>query len=184
MSTQFNCQKHFFFKLFSLFKQLYITIQFSVGTVSMSKTVQFQTIQLSISIQFKCKYSLIMKTFLFQAIQFNQTIRFTISMPLVLFNPYIGPLSGATTPGQSGPGSDGNEGVLRIPQSSSNAGTSPSDCLVSYPGHSLGRSYPFAEKQSVYSTAPADWAIYWGRGYLQYLASSKVSLNIGKIHNE
>ena len=47
-------------------------------------------------------------------------------------------LSGATTPGQSIPGSDGNEGVLRIPQSSSIAGTSPSDCLVSYPGHSLG----------------------------------------------
>ena len=40
--------------------------------------------------------------------------------------------------GQSGPGSNGNEGVLRIPQSSSTAGTSPSDCLVSYPGHSLG----------------------------------------------
>ena len=55
MSTQFNCQKHFYFKLFSLFKQLYITIQFSVSTVSMSKTVQFQTIQ------FKCKYSLIVK---------------------------------------------------------------------------------------------------------------------------
>ena len=47
-------------------------------------------------------------------------------------------LSGATTPGQSGPGSDGKEGVLRIPQSSSTAGTSPSDYLVSYPGHSLG----------------------------------------------
>ena len=61
--------------------------------------------------------------------------------------------------GQSGPGSDGNEGVLRIPQSSSIAGTSPSDCLVSYPGHSLGSSYPSAEVQSVYSTAPADWAI-------------------------
>ena len=31
--------------------------------------------------------------------------------------------------------------------------------LVSYPGHSLGGdSYPSAEKQSVYSTAPADWA--------------------------
>ena len=70
-------------------------------------------------------------------------------------------LSGATTPGQSGPGSDDNEGVLHIPQSSSIAGTSPSDCLVSYPGHSLGGvgSYPSAEKQSVYSTAfPADWA--------------------------
>ena len=70
-------------------------------------------------------------------------------------------LSGATTPGQSGPGSDGNEGVLRIPQSSSTAGTSPSDCLVSYPGHSLwGGSYPSAEVQSEYSTAPADWAIF------------------------
>ena len=62
MSTQFNCQKHFYFKLFSLFKQLYITIQFSVSTVSMSKTVQFQTIQFSIRTQFKSKmYSLIEK---------------------------------------------------------------------------------------------------------------------------
>ena len=61
MSTQFNCQKHFYFKLFSLVKQLYMTIHFSVSTVSMSKTVQFQIIQLSISTQFKCKYSLIVK---------------------------------------------------------------------------------------------------------------------------
>ena len=68
MSTQFNCQKHFYFKLF---KQVYITILFSVSKVSMSKTVQFQTIQFSISTQFKCKYSLIVKTFLFRAIQFN-----------------------------------------------------------------------------------------------------------------
>ena len=48
-------------------------------------------------------------------------------MLLILINPQIGPLSGATTPGQSGPGSNGNEGVLCIPQSSSIAGTSPSD---------------------------------------------------------
>ena len=41
-------------------------------------------------------------------------------------------LSGSTSPVQSGPGSDGNEGLLRIPQSSCTAGTSPSDCLVSY----------------------------------------------------
>ena len=61
MSTQFNCQKYFYFKLFSLFKQLYITIQLSVSTVSMSKTVQFQTIQFSISMKFKSKYSLIVK---------------------------------------------------------------------------------------------------------------------------
>ena len=58
MSTQFNCHKHFYFKLFSLLKQLFITIQFSVSTVSMSKTVQSQIIQFSISTQFKCKYGL------------------------------------------------------------------------------------------------------------------------------
>ena len=46
-------------------------------------------------------------------------------------------LSGATTPSQNGPGSDGNEEVLRISQSSSITGISPSDFLVSYPGHSL-----------------------------------------------
>ena len=46
-------------------------------------------------------------------------------------------LSGATNLGQSGPGSNGNEGVLRIPQSSSITGISASDCLESYPGHSL-----------------------------------------------
>ena len=45
--------------------------------------------------------------------------------------------SSATTPGQSGPWSDGNEFELRIPQSSSITGTSLSDCLVPYPGHSL-----------------------------------------------
>ena len=51
-STQFNFQNHFHFKPF---KQLYITIQFSLSTVSMSKTVQLQTTQPSTSMQFKCK---------------------------------------------------------------------------------------------------------------------------------
>ena len=37
-------------------------------------------------------------------------------------------------------------------------GASPSDCLMSYPGHSMGESYPSAEMQSVYFTAPAKWA--------------------------
>ena len=78
---------------------------------------------------------------------------------LVLFNPKIVLLSGATIPGQSGPGSDGNKEVFCIPQSFSIAVTSPSDCLVSYPGHLLeGGLTPSEEKQSVYSTAPADWA--------------------------
>ena len=49
-------------------------------------------------------------------------------------------LSGATTLGQSGPGSDGNEGVLCIPR------TSPSDHLVSYPGHLLGRRLPLCRE--------------------------------------
>ena len=45
--------------------------------------------------------------------------------------------SDATTLGQSGSGNNGNEGVLHSPQSSSITGASPSDCLVSYPEHSL-----------------------------------------------
>ena len=61
MSTQFNCEKHFYLKLFSLIKQLYITIQFSVSTVSMSKTVHFQIIQFSMSTQYEFEYSLIVK---------------------------------------------------------------------------------------------------------------------------
>ena len=69
-------------------------------------------------------------------------------------------LSGATTLDQSGPGSDGNEGVLCIPQSSSIAEASSSYCLMSYTGHSLVGSYPFAEIQWVYSAASADWAVY------------------------
>ena len=66
---------------------------------------------------------------------------------------------GTTIPGHSGPSSDGNEGVLRIPQSSSITGHSPSDCSVSYSVHSLDGVLPPAKKQLVYSTAPADWAI-------------------------
>ena len=70
-------------------------------------------------------------------------------------------LSGATTPGQSGPGSNANEVVHHIPLSSSITGASPSDGLMSYPGHLLGGgSYLSAEMQSVYSTNQADWAGY------------------------
>ena len=59
----------------------------------------------------------------------------------------------------SGTGSDGNEEIFRI------TWTSALDCFVSYPGYLLGWGYPSAEKQSVYSTAPADWAccpVGWG----------------------
>ena len=72
-------------------------------------------------------------------------------------------LSGPTILGQSGPGSNGNEGVHRIPQSSNITGTSPSDCLVLYPGRSLGVGIlPPAEKQWMYSTTQVDWArLFW-----------------------
>ena len=41
--------------------------------------------------------------------------------------------------------SDGNEAVLRIPQSCNITGASSSDCLVSYLGHALGGVLPPAE---------------------------------------
>ena len=86
----------------------------------------------------------------------------------VLFDPLI---SDVTTSDQRGPGNNGNEGVLHIPQNSSITVTSPSDCLVSYPGHLLGvvRSYISAEMKLVYSTAPADWASDCLLSYLEHL---------------
>ena len=68
---------------------------------------------------------------------FIQTIQFSLSMQFSSIQPIDRALLGATIPGQSEPGCNGNEGVLRIPQSPSITGTSPSDCLVPYPGHSL-----------------------------------------------
>ena len=71
----------------------------------------------------------------------------------MLFDTY-----GALTLDQSRPGSNCNKGALHIPQNSS-TGVSPSDCLVSYLGHSLKRCLtpsPSVEIQSVYSTAPVD----------------------------
>ena len=62
----------------------------------------------------------------------------------------------STTLNQSGPGFNGSEGVLHIPQSSKTAALQ-SDYLVSKSGHSLGDSYPSIGMQSVSFTAPADW---------------------------
>ena len=45
-------------------------------------------------------------------------------------------LSSATTKIQSEPGSDGSEGLICIPQSSSIPGASSSDCFVPYPEYS------------------------------------------------
>ena len=69
---------------------------------------------------------------------FFQTIQFSISTQFSSIWPIDRTLSGATTTGLSGPGSNSNEGILHILQSSCITGDSPSDCLVSYAGHSLG----------------------------------------------
>ena len=69
-------------------------------------------------------------------------------------------LSDVTTPGQIGPWSDSNEGVLRIPQSSSITGVSPSDCFLSYQGDSLGGGLTPLQRGSQYTLcASADWAM-------------------------
>ena len=61
-----------------------------------------------------------------------------------------GILTGTTTLAQR----NSNEMILHIPQSSKNK-TKPSDGLM-YPEHILKESYPCAEMQSAYSTAPTD----------------------------
>ena len=88
-----------------------------------------------------------------------QTVQFIISTRFSSFWPINKTLSSATTAELNGTGSDGNEWLLCIPQSSNITGASPSDCLVSYPAHTLGESYSSAVIQSVYSTASADRAI-------------------------
>ena len=70
------------------------------------------------------------KTALFQIVQFSISTQFSSIRPMDRT------LSDATTPGQSEPRSVGNEGVSCISQSSSITEISPSDCLVSYLGHS------------------------------------------------
>ena len=104
-TIQFSISMVFVYTQLNVKTVLFQTIQLSIITVSMSKTVLFQTIQFSISTQFSSIWPI------------DRTI------------------SGATTSGQSGSGSDGNEGVLCIPQSSSITGASPSDCLESYLEH-------------------------------------------------
>ena len=130
--TQFCISIYFVYTQLNVKTVLFQTIQFNVSTVAMSKIVPFQNNSV-------------------HSLNIN-----SINMHFSSIWPINRTLSGATTLGQGGLGSDGNEGVLRIPQSITR--TSPSDCLELYSGRSLVGSYPSAEMQSVYSTAPADWA--------------------------
>ena len=71
------------------------------------------------------------KEFYFNSVEHKSFVYTQLRCQTVLFDPLIEPY-------QSRPGSDGNEGVRRIPQSSSVTGASLSDCLMSYPGHWFG----------------------------------------------
>ena len=92
------------------------------------------------------------QTVLFKAIQFSISHLFALSLNVSFIWSIDRTLSGATTLGQIGSESNSNEGVLCIPQSSTITRASPSDCLMSYLGHSLGGGYSSTEMQS------ADWA--------------------------
>ena len=75
--------------------------------IQFSQTVIIPSIQFSIFVAFV--YSqLDVKTVLFQTIQFSMGTHYSSIWPIDRT------LSGATTPGQSEPESDGNEGVLHI----------------------------------------------------------------------
>ena len=103
-----------------------------------------QPIQFTIIIVF-------VKTVLFQTIQFIISTLFSSILPIDTT------LSGATTPGQRGPGSDGNKGYSTFPKTPALLKPHHHHGLLSYLGHSLGwGSYPSAEKHSVWPTAPAD----------------------------
>ena len=98
------------------------------------------------------------KTFLFQAIQFNQTIQFSTIMLLILFNPKIGPhqvLPHRARVDLGAMAMRGHSVFLKAPAYWNL--TIRLFSVIFQDIHCEG-SYPSAELQSVYSTAPADWA--------------------------
>ena len=102
MSTQFTCQKRFYFKPFSLFKQfLFQIIQFSMSR-QFVKTVLIQPIHFSIStdvytqlnvktvlyqtIRFCVSSVSMLKTVTFQPIQFSISMQFKCKYSLIVKN--------------------------------------------------------------------------------------------------
>ena len=103
-----------------------------------------QTIQFSIIFVYT---QLNVKTVLFQTIQFSSIWLIDRS------------LSGATTPGQSGPGSIGYEGVLHTPQKLQHYRSLTIRLFNVISRTLVGGVLPLCwEMPSVYSTAPVNWA--------------------------
>ena len=87
----------------------------------MQKQFPFQTIQFSISTRFK----------------YQNSCFSNISTQLIIFDSDIGPHQVLPLPARVDVGAMKNKGVLRILQSANMTGISPSNCLVSYLGHSF-----------------------------------------------
>ena len=102
----------FCFTAYQPFSGHLTTSWFSNIQISISRFILFT--QLNVKI-----VQLNIKIVLFQTTQFSIRTQFCSIWSLERI------LSCATTPGLSGPGSDGNEGILRIHQSFSITGTSP-----------------------------------------------------------
>ena len=96
-----------------------------VYTQSNDQIFLFQTIPFGLSTVF-CLLAIKYKKRDFQTYQLSVITQFNSTWAIDRT------LSGATTAGYGGPGSDGYEWVLRIVQSSSITGASLPDCLVSY----------------------------------------------------
>ena len=107
---------------------------------------------------------------------------YSLNVKPALFDPWIGPYQVLSHWATSGPGSNGNKGVLHIPQRTYITETSPSDCLVLYPGHSLeGRGFtPLQRSSWCILLAQVTWPKFWEEwnNYQQILVSSFFSLLI------
>ena len=89
--------KQFYFKLFSLVSK--------VKWFQLLLCITNKSVKITVVYSHTIKY----KTVLFQTIQFSISTQFSSIRPIDRT------LSGATTSGESGPGSDGNKEVLCIP---------------------------------------------------------------------
>ena len=113
--------------------------------------------------------SLNIKTILFEPIHFSISIQFSSIWPCQVLS------------SQSGPGSNGNEGVLHITLDSCITGTSPSDCLVPYPGHTLEGVLPLC-RDALYLSQNCNTIIHALRYVIKY--SVKLQDNAKETFNK
>ena len=138
----------------------------------MSKQFYFKQLDLAYVHSFN------VKTVPFQIIQFSTCIQFSSIWPIDRT------LSGATTLGQSRPGSDGKKGILRIPQRSSINEPLPSNCFVSYQGTSWGVLSLWNPGKGVAPSSTHRCSSYWkgnllvAMDYVRHISLQRCSLCI------